>query len=66
MTEEEYLESADKCPYCESEHITVYETVNENTRLTKYVKCYDCEKEWLEHYTLTGMTLEDELDTSQE
>ncbi len=66
MTEEEYLESADKCPYCKSDALKVYEQIDENTRLTKYVKCLDCKKELLEHYTLTGITLEDELDTGQE
>jgi transcriptional regulator NrdR family protein len=50
---QEYVNSPDHCPYCNSEDITVSDYDFEGSQVWSKVSCLNCKKEWKDIYTLT-------------
>lgn len=58
LTKEEkaaYLKNSGKCPKCKSDKIDAGSIEHEDDKIYQPVKCFICEFQWYDEYTLTGI-----------
>ena len=47
------------CPYCDSDDNDIIKSELDDMELIEYMKCYDCEKEWIRFYNNTVISTTD-------
>lgn len=57
---EKYLKNPNVCPFCGSTNITAEHADFDDDYASRPVACEDCNKEWVEEFTLTYVIFNDE------
>ena len=56
-TNAEYIEASHQCPYCGSDEINGYGSLDmQGDRIYQDIHCMSCKKTWTDEYALTGYT----------